>query len=467
MQFLPGQHIHLIGIGGAGLSAIARILLEKGCTVSGSDRSRNSLTDALARDGATIYEGHDASYVNGADCVIVTSAAQADHVEVAAARARNIPVYKRADIMAALMEGKRVIAVAGTHGKTTTTAMIVHILRECGKDPSYIVGGVMRNTGTNAGVGTGEYFVVEADEYDNMFLGLRPDVAVITNIEYDHPDFFRSRHQTMDSFARFARLLHHDGHLIVCNDSPLASKVGNQQRDSGCHVTFYRAKRRKAEWRVTGVREEDDFTVFDVLHHNNGFMGCARLQLPGTHNASNALAAIIVTQYEGIPFRDSSLYLSSFKGTGRRFQLNSEVNGVAVIDDYAHHPTAIKVTLEAARQRYPDRQLWAVWQPHTYSRTQALMDDYIRAFDSADHVLVTDIYAAREQPVPGVTSAEVVARMQHPDARHTPSLKDTVAVLDQEVKTPAVILIMSAGVAPAIGTEFLKRRQERHADPAR
>jgi UDP-N-acetylmuramate--alanine ligase len=194
--------------------------------------------------------------------------------------------------------------------------------------------------------------------------------------------------------------------------------------------------------------------------------GSVRLPVPGKHNVRNALAALIVADHEQIPFECSTNALVSFQGTGRRFELRGEVDGVAVIDDYAHHPTAIKVTLEAARQRYPDRALWAVWQPHTYSRTQALMEEYAAAFDAADHVLVTNIYAAREQPIPGVTSAAVVAKMKHPDSRHTPSFEDTVKVLDQEVKAPAVILIMSAGDAPAIGVEFLKRRQERHANPA-
>jgi UDP-N-acetylmuramate--alanine ligase len=472
MRFVPGQHVHLIGVGGAGLSAIARILLEKGCKVSGSDRSRNALTDALARDGATIYQGHDASYVNGADCVIVTSAARADHVEVAAARAQNIPVYKRADIMAALMEGKTVIAVAGTHGKTTTTAMIVHILRECGKDPSYIVGGVMRNTGTNAGVGKGEYFVVEADEYDNMFLGLRPDMAIVTNVEYDHPDFFMTREEMIDSFRRFVNLLENDGWLFVCADNPGALQLSTDYDRRARIVVPYGSG---TFFQATDIQADTGGTTFTFnLKVKHGFGLPVHLPLSGIHNVQNALAALVVALFIFDPvfnpndarIEECIAALNSFQGTGRRFELRGEIDGVAVIDDYAHHPTAIKVTLEAARQRYPDRQIWAVWQPHTYSRTQALMNEYVRAFDAADHVLVTDIYAARENSIPGVTSAAVVAKMQHPDARHTLSFEETVKVLDEEVQAPAVILIMSAGDAPAIGEGYLKRRQERHANPA-
>ena len=214
MTLTPGQHIHLVGIGGAGLSAIARILLGQGYTVSGSDRTPNTLTDALARDGATIYAGHDAANIAGADALIISSAVKPDQVEVAAAQANGIAVYKRADIMADLMRGKRVIAVAGTAGKTTTTAMITHILLETGKDPSYIIGGVLSTTGTNAGVGKGDAFVVEADEYDNMFLGLRPNIAVVTNVEWDHPDFFKTPEDMQRSFEQFVSLLPDDGTLL-------------------------------------------------------------------------------------------------------------------------------------------------------------------------------------------------------------------------------------------------------------
>ncbi len=473
MQF--GDHVHLIGIGGAGLSAIARILLEKGHKVSGSDRTRNALTDALARDGATIYEGHDASYVNGADCVIVTSAAQPDHVEVAAARAQNIPVYKRADIMAVLMEDKKVLAVAGTKGKTTTTAMIVHILREGGQDPSYILGGIMGNTGTNAGVGKGEWFVVEADEYDNMFLGLRPHFAVVTNVVYDHPDFFKSHEDMIVSFQKFIDLMDEHmgdagGFLLACADDPVARRLA-ESHQAKKYATLTYGLNQEAHWRATNIQvHSDGYTSFDAVALNDFKRGIpVRIALPGKHNILNALAALAVA----CPLADALIthytcasLLESFKGVARRFDLRAEVNGVAVIDDYAHNPISIRAALEAARQRYPDRALWAVWQPHTYSRTQALMDEYASAFDATDHVLITDIYAARENPIPGITSAAVIAKMTHPDARHTPTFADTVAVLDQEVEAPAVILIISAGDAPAIGIEFLKRRQERHANPA-
>lgn len=424
--FQPPQRVHFIGIGGAGLSAIARILLERGVAVSGSDRTPNPLAEALRRDGAHVVYGHDAANVAGADAVIVTSAAAPDHVEIVAAKAAGIPVYKRADVIAAIMAGQAAICVAGTHGKTTTTAMIAHILRQTGRDPSYIVGGTLPLTGTNAGVGRGGAFVIEADEYDYMFLGLRPDVAVVTNVEWDHPDFFPTPESMQDAFRRFIALIPPDGTLIACADDPGAAALMAEAR---CHVIPY------------GLPSSP-----------------ISLPIPGRHNLYNAHAAILAAGTQGAPFDEAAAALESFTGAGRRFDVRFDRDGIAVIDDYAHHPTAIRATLEAARSRYPDRALWAVWQPHTFSRTRALWADYLGAFADADHVVVTDIYAAREHPDGATTAARFVAELRHPDAHHTPSLEDAAALLDAEVCAPAAILIMSAGDAPGIGVRFLERR---------
>lgn len=488
-KIYPGQHIHLVGIGGSGLSAIARVLLGQGYTVSGSDRSANELTDALARDGATIYIGHAAAYVQGANALIITSAVKDDHVEVTAARAAGIPVYKRQDMMADLMEGKQVIAVAGTKGKTTTTAMIVHILRECGHDPSYIVGGIMGNTGTNAGIGQGECFVVEADEYDNMFLGLRPDIAVITNIEWDHPDFFKTPEEMVEAFEKFTERIplygSIGGTLIACADDTNARRLldeiatRNTARRIGVMgaVAYSAAETEclaRTYYAVNIRSDEDGNTLFDIettFENTRGFIDSVCLRLPGRHNVQNALAAIIASNWGAyffrleirtpIPVSQAAQALESFKPTARRFELRADLNGIAIVDDYAHNPMSIRAVLEAARQRYPDRALWVVWQPHTYSRTQALFKEFVTSFGWADHVLITDIYAAREAPMPGVTSAAVVAAMQHQDVRHTPTFEDVVAVLSAEVEAPAVVLIMSAGDAPAVGVEYLKVLQAR------
>ncbi|MBI1281807.1 MAG: UDP-N-acetylmuramate--L-alanine ligase [Anaerolineaceae bacterium] len=464
LKLQAGQHIFLVGIGGSGLSAIARVLLGQGYKVSGSDRSLNSLTDALERDGATIYKGHDAAQIKGADALIITSAVKDDHVEVAAAKDAGIPVYKRQDIMADLMEGKTVIAVAGTKGKTTTTSMIVHILRECGQDPSYIVGGIMGNTGTNAGVGKGDAFVVEADEYDNMFLGLKPDIAVITNIEWDHPDFFKTPEDMVESFRRFVGLLDdYRGLLITCADNELAWDLAQELMKDGKLASGYGVDDIGSLRAKNITVDTEGFTKFQVwtresdLPLSKPFF--ARINLPGLHNIQNALAAIMVVAH-AIPAPKWAKALETFKPTARRFDLRADVKGIAIVDDYAHNPMSIKAVIEAAKQRYPERAVWAVWQPHTYSRTQALFNQFVTAFDEADHVLVTDIYAAREAPIEGVTSAAVVAAMRHKDARHTATFADTVKVLRNEVQAPAVIIIMSAGDAPEIGVAYLKALQE-------
>jgi UDP-N-acetylmuramate--alanine ligase len=470
MTLTPGQHIHLVGIGGSGLSAIARVLLGQGYTVSGSDRGSNELMDALAHDGAAIYHGHDARYIEGADALIISSAVKPDHVEVAAAHSQNVPVYKRQHIMADLMVGKRVIAVAGTKGKTTTTSMIVHILRECGLDPSYIVGGVMGNTGTNAGVGKGDLFVVEADEYDNMFLGLKPDIAVITNVEWDHPDFFKTHEEMIESFRRFIGLLPRGGILVACADDPTVLMLATERPPiigRGPTVTY--GINNIALYRAANVHvDKAGYTAFDIVESlgeddDSEEMRSypARIGLPGIHNVRNALAALASVPGGHQTFSYTVPALATFKPTARRFDLRADVNQIAIIDDYAHNPTSIRVTIDAAKQRYPDRNIWAVWQPHTYSRIHALIDDFLKAFDAAHHVLITDIYAAREAPMPGVTSAAFVARMQHPDVRHTPTFADVVTALNADVQSPAVVLIMSAGDAPQIGVEYLKHLQER------
>ncbi len=477
MKLKVGQHIHLVGIGGVGLSAIARVLLGQGYQVSGSDRALNPLTEALARDGATIYEGHNAQNINGADALIITSAVKPDHIEVVAAREKGIPVYKRQDIIADLMEGKKVIAVTGTKGKTTTAAMIVHILRECGQNPSYIVGGVLADTGTNAGVANGETFVIEADEYEDMFLGLKPNIAVITNVEWDHPDYFKTPDAMIQSFRRFiaqVRAYHAfpGGVLIMCSDDTHARELLEENATGPRAIFAYGTESptmKIPSYQASHIRAgENGETLFDIemtTGQSQSYVVSVSLSLAGQHNVRNALAAFIATNLVNMQtgrlnagYRASRLAnaLSNFKAPGRRFELRADINQIAILDDYAHNPMSIRAVLEAARQRYPGRSIWAVWQPHTYSRTQALMGDYLKAFDQAEHVLVTDIYAAREAPIEGVNSASFVKSLQHPDARHTATFADTVKVLREEVKSPAVIIIMSAGDAPQIGIEYLR-----------
>ena len=454
-QLQPGQHIHFIGIGGAGLSAIARILLERGYAVSGSDLTTSAVTAALAADGARVVHGHDAANVQGADLVLATSAVRPDHVEVAAAAAQGIPVFNRREFMAAVLQGCDTIAVAGTHGKTTTTSMIVHIMQVAGLDPSFIVGGVMGNTGVNAGVGAGESFVIEADEYDNMFHGLEPDLAVITNVEHDHPDFFKTPAQLRLSFTRFVDQLRPGGVLVACADDEAALEIAEARRNFRSEVITYGISNPAADWRATDLRVVKGRNRCAVV-----FSGKIRAELnlgvPGKHNVLNALAALISAERRGVPPEQSAAALSDFKATGRRFEIRGERDGVIVVDDYAHHPTEIRVNIEAARLRYPGHQIWAIWQPHTYSRVQQFWRAFIGAFGEADNVMVVPIYAAREAAVAGVTSAALAKEIRpRVAASYSPSFDDAVAALRRSVIAPAVVLIFSAGDANIIADKFL------------
>jgi UDP-N-acetylmuramate--alanine ligase len=461
----PGQHFHIIGVGGSGMSAIARVLVLRGYSVSGSDLRANDFTRELAALGATIHIGHAAANLAGADAVVATSAADDSNPEIAAARAQGIPVLRRRDILSELMADKIGIAVAGTHGKTTTTALIAHGLMEAGLDPTYIVGGVMLNTGANAGVGQGPHFVIEADEYDRMFLGLRPQIAVITTIEHDHPDCFPTMGDTLEAFRAFVDLLSDDGLLVACADDARARALGEARRGKGKRSVFYGVSRGVLQYAPTDGWWADNpepdaaggmrFTVW----RGEREIGRARLYLSGRHNVQNALAAMAVADQVGVPFETIAAAFESFQGTGRRSEVMGQAGGVTVINDYAHHPTAIRVTLEAHRAHPGIRELWAVWQPHTYGRMRALADDFARAFESADHVLVTDVYSVREQVTPGLDAAGIVAMIQaagHPDTRYTGSLDATAASLIAGVRPGDVVILLSAGDLPPIGAAILE-----------
>ena len=464
MTFDGIEQIHFVGIGGFGLSAIARVLLERGYHVSGSDRAMNDLMRALERDGATIYVGHSADQIGQAQMLIISSAIAEDNIEIITAHERGIPVHKRMSILAPLMANRHVVAIAGTHGKTTTTAMTVHLLQQLSLKPGYIVGGVMVNSGTNAGDGEGETFVIEADEYDNAFLGLYPQVAVVTSLEYDHPDFFPSLEAMQASFTQFVNRLPRDhGVLLVCKDDVGAWELGQIIRRTRPLVFSYGLSE-GATLRAVNLQQEADGTQsFDVQMGGQSF-GRATLQLPGLHNVRNALAALYVASAgHDLPMPAVIPHLATFKGTGRRFESRGEVDQIIVIDDYAHHPTAIQTTLDAARRKYPHYTLWAVWQPHTYSRTQSLMAEYAQAFEQADHVIVTAVFPAREVPIEGVTHHAVVARMDHPHAVALDTLSQATDYLLEAVTPPSVILIMSAGDAPRIGELFLHQKQHKDA----
>ncbi|MBL7162593.1 MAG: UDP-N-acetylmuramate--L-alanine ligase [Anaerolineales bacterium] len=448
-------HVHFIGIGGTGLSAIARVLLESGYTVSGSDQEYSPLAQAVEAAGAEVYVGHQASNVNGADLVIRSSAVSDDNPEVQAALDAGIPVLKRADYLGSLMEGRQGVAVAGSHGKTTTTAMLAWVLTALGQDPTFIVGGVVTNLETNARSGKGDVFVIEADEYDYMFLGLKPQIAVITNVEHDHPDIFPTPEMFRQAFLDFVRVLPPEGILLACGDDPGACDIMVDAADAGYRVLSYGAQSTDYDYYAENI-SLNVHGGFDFDASRAGeFITQVSLQVPGDHNVQNALATLAVIDQLGLPVKDAALALREFLGAGRRFQILGEAAGVTLIDDYAHHPTEIRATLAAARARYADRRVWAVWQPHTYTRTKTLFDEFVTAFDDADCVLVTEVYRSREAFDPDFSADEVVQAMDHPNTHFTGSLADTTTYLLNNLRPGDVMLVLSAGDATQISQDVL------------
>ena len=453
-----GAHIHIVGIGGSGMSAIARVLLERGgYRVSGSDRSLSDVGKGLAELGAAVFDGHRAEQVGDADLVVASSAVPADNVELLAARARGIPVVKRPQFLAWLTRGYQTIAVAGTAGKTTTTAMIATLLREAGLDPSYIIGGVLPGTGSNAHAGRGPHLVIEADEYDRTFLALQPQIAVVTNVEWDHPDCYPTYGDVQAAFAGFLGRLRPEGVAVACDDDAGArelvaglptGRVWRYGLGQACDVSATELKR-------SGLGHEF------ALRVGGEPRGHVTLAVPGLHNVRNALAACAVAQVLGIADGVVAKALAGFRGVARRFELKGEVGGITVIDDYAHHPTKIRATLAAARACFPGRTIWAVYQPHTFSRTQALLEEYRHSFTDADHVLVTPIYAARERDNHQVSSADLVRGADHADMRCVDSLEAATDVLVYSLKAGDVLVTMGAGDSYRVGEGVLSILRER------
>ena len=457
-------HVHLIGIGGSGLSAIARFLLESGYTVSGSDQQLSPLAAQIQAAGASVYVGHRAENVTEADLVIRSSAIADDNVEVKAAKATGIPVLKRSDFLGQLMENRLGIAIAGTHGKTTTTAMISWMLTALGQDPSYIIGGVAQNLGTNAHAGRGVAFVIEADEYDYMFLGLRPTIAIVTSVEHDHPDCFPTPQDFYLAFVEFVKRLTPQGILLACVDDPGAAKLLEESLERERRVLAYGLSRRiglDVPVFTGSELETNDRGGFNfIAKYDKTLMARVSLQVPGGHNVRNALAALAVAHVMDLSVKDVADALGAFQGTVRRFEVRGESGGIMVIDDYAHHPTEIRATLAATRDRYPGRPLWAVWQPHTYSRTRLFFSEFANAFNDADHVLVTEVYAAREVVDPDFSSNQIVQNMRHPDKHFIADLAQAPSFLVSRLHSGDVVIVLSAGDADRISTEVLSALQK-------
>lgn len=452
------KEIHIIGIGGAGMSAIARVLRGWGINVHGSDRRESPLTKALQAEGIPVALGHAAENLGQADLVVASSAVPEDNVEWTAAQARGIEAIYRPEMLGRLTEGYKLIAVAGAHGKTTVTGMVSLMLLEAGLDPTFIIGGVVRNLETNARVGQSEYFVIEADEYRNTFMALHPQIAVITNVEFDHPDCFPSPRFVRLAFGEFADNVRPGGALVVYNDDKVAHAVGASFHANGGKLALYGIRDGIGlAWQARDIHPNDRGGVsFTAVNAAMQAVGEIHLQIPGAYNAANALAALTVGTLLELSWDVMQGALERFAGTGRRFDILGEAGGVTVIDDYAHHPSQIKAVLAAARQRYPGRRIIAAWEPHTYSRIQALEADFLTAFADADHVVVLPIYAAREAPDPAWTAQVLAQRISHPSVAATSDLEHATATLAGEAQPGDVVLLMGAGDEYVVGQQLLE-----------
>jgi UDP-N-acetylmuramate--alanine ligase len=439
------KKVHLIGIGGTGLSAIARVLLESGYTVSGSDRQDSPVMKHLDRLGAQIFIGHQAENIGQVDLVVRSSAIPDSNSEVTAAVAKGIPVLKRSDFLSQMMAGKKCIAVAGTHGKTTTTAMIAWMLHELGTDPSYIIGSDSKDLNCNAHAGSGSFFVIEADEYDRMFHGLTPELAILTNLEHDHPDCYPTMDEYEQAFLTFIDNLFPMGKLIINWDDH-----GNRQLSKNIapqtQMISYGLAASNAQKTALQMKLQVSGCYAFVFSANDGSMIPCALQVPGTHNVKNALAALIVAEQLGLSLESAAQSLGRFTGTGRRMDVLGIAAGVTIIDDYAHHPTEIRATLSALRDLYPQQRIWTVWQPHTFSRTMTLFQDYTKAFSHSDYLLITDVYAARETN-PGFDVQTLANQIEDAETLHFDRFDRITDYLLKALQPGDVLIVLSAGDA--------------------
>ena len=446
--------VHFIGIGGISMSGLAEILLEEGFQISGSDSKESPLTDALEKRGAKIYYGQRASNIgDSVQAVVYTAAIHPDNPEFACAKEKGLPMLTRAELLGQIMRNYHTsIAVAGTHGKTTTTSMLSHILLKGECDPTISVGGILPAIGGNIRVGNSEVFLTEACEYTNSFLSFFPTIGIILNIDADHLDFFKDIEDIRRSFRKFAQLLPGDGTLIINADTPEYLSV---IEDLPCRVITY------------SLTDSADYTASDITYDQYGHasftvnsqgapLGVCSLKVPGIHNVSNALASIAAGRVLDLPWEVIARGLESFTGTDRRFQYKGTVAGVTIIDDYAHHPTEIRATLHAARN-YPHKKIWCVFQPHTYTRTKALMPEFAAALSLADHVVLADIYAARETDTLGISSEDLqkdIAALGTP-CEYFPTFDEIENFLLENCTQGDLLITMGAGDVVNIGEQLL------------
>ncbi|QHT62080.1 UDP-N-acetylmuramate--L-alanine ligase [Paenibacillus lycopersici] len=443
------EHVHFIGIGGYGMSAIARVMLEMGYKVTGSDVARQELTEKLAAKGARIYIGHEAEQVKGADLVVYSTALPRDNVERRAAEELNIPVLHRAQMLARLMNNGKGVAVAGAHGKTTTSSMIALVMETCKLDPTFIIGGEIVNVGTNAKAGKGEYVVAEADESDGSFLQYHPTIAIVTNIEPDHLENYDGDFDKLKAaYVQFLSQVKQGGGAIVCADDENIQAMLPELTAGplGAQGVLTYGIDREAVYRASSIELGDRKVSFDMTKQGR-LLGRIELSVPGRHNVYNAMATVITCLEAGIPFASIAEAIVDFRGAKRRFQVLGEVNDILVIDDYAHHPTEIEATISAAKST--GKRIIAVFQPQRYTRTFFLLEQFSRAFPEADEVLITDIYSpAGEQQIEGVNSkrlVEMIIKNSNANTSYYPTKEEVLAVLTGRVKPGDLVITMGAG----------------------
>lgn len=457
-MFAKIQRIHFVGIGGIGMSGIAEVLLNLGYKVSGSDLKLSPVTERLARLGATIFEGHRSANADGAEVVVTSSAVGERNPEVDVARLRHVPVIQRAEMLAELMRLKYGIAIAGMHGKTTTTSMVAAVMAAGGLDPTIIVGGRVDAIDSNAHLGKSQYLLAEADESDRSFLKLSPILSVVTNIDREHMDCYRDMNDVEETFVDFMDRVPFYGMVVICNDDErLRGLLPRVQR----RVVTY-GMREGSDFQIvsagTALRAERPTSRFGVSYRGKP-LGDFSLHVPGTHNVLNAAAAVAVGIGLDVRTEEIRAALKKFRGVDRRFQLKGKINGISVVDDYGHHPTEIRATLAAARQCGFER-IHVVFQPHRYTRTQQLMEEFASAFDDADTLHVLDIYAASEQPIEGITGqrlARTIALRAAKKVRYVPSFADAADAVIAEAREGEMILTLGAGNVSQLGPQILER----------
>lgn len=454
-MFRPFQHIHFIGIGGIGMSGIAEVLANLGFRVTGSDQRKSEVTAHLEDLGVEVTEGHAAENVGDAHVVVRSTAVRNDNPEIIEARRRSIPVIPRAEMLAELMRMKHyTVAVAGSHGKTTTTSMVATVLGTAGLDPTFVIGGIVRSYRANARLGKSELMVVEADESDRSFLMLTPMIAVVTNIDREHMDYYHDMEDVRRCFGDFVNKVPFYGAAVLCLDDPHVQAVIPKVERS--RITY-------------GMSAQADISAHEISYDNSfgssftvwkgiDVLGRVTLRVPGKHNVYNSLAAIAVGLELDVPFEKIVQALAEFSGADRRFQFKGEEKGITVVDDYGHHPTEIKATLSAARIGAPNRRIVVLFQPHRYTRTNDLMDEFASAFNNADVLFVTDIYAASETPIEGINAEVLTHRIKsygHKSAEYVGALEGCPEILRQHVREGDLVITLGAGSVHRAGDQLL------------